>query len=124
VRDIFFFVLVYLYLIVILFFVGYLNFFVSMGFLSIYIIYVILVVIQAKGTKEDNEKNIEDAHLNMDAQDFLRAATRCRVATGAKHTSMKAVDAEYRRMVAKREEGLGVDDDTDEELAEDLDEAL
>jgi len=55
VRDIFFFVLVYVYLYIILFFVGHLDFFVSLGFLSIYIIYVIIVVVQARQTKEDDE---------------------------------------------------------------------
>lgn len=45
VRDIFFFVLVYFYLFIILFFIGHLDFFVSFGFLSIYIIYVVIVVI-------------------------------------------------------------------------------
>jgi len=49
IRDIIFFVLVYIYLIAILFVVGHFNFFISFGFFSIYIIYVVMVVMQAKG---------------------------------------------------------------------------
>ena len=47
-RDIFFFLLVYAYILNILFDIGYLNWMISGGFLLIYIIYVVIVVFQSK----------------------------------------------------------------------------
>jgi len=38
----------------------------------------------------------------MDAKDFLKAATSVKKATGGKTHSMKAVEAEFKRMHAKR----------------------
>jgi Ca2+/Na+ antiporter len=117
IRDIFFFVLVYIYLVVILFAVGHFNFYISLGFLAIYIIYVALVVIQARQTKDESEENIHDAHLAVDAEDFLKAGARARAATGgAKHTGLKAVEAEFKRMAAKRGAGLDIDDESDSGL--------
>lgn len=113
IRDIFFFVLVYIYLVVILFAVGHFNFYISLGFLAIYIIYVALVVIQARLTKDESEENIHDAQLAVDAEDFLKAGARAIAATGAKHTGIGAVEAEFKRMAAKRGAGLDLDDESD-----------
>jgi Ca2+/Na+ antiporter len=91
-RDIFFFVLVYLYLYMILFFVGYLNFYISFGFLMIYIIYVFIVVIQAKASRVENEENEHEAEQNMNALDFLNAGKNLRHADGTRHHKLKLDD--------------------------------
>jgi len=71
-RDLFFFVLVYAYLLVILFAIGYLNWLISGGFLTIYIVYVIIVVAQSKKKKaEETNENVRSAALNMQAANFL-----------------------------------------------------
>ena len=46
----------------------------------IYIIYVIIVVIQAKssGKKDDSQFHEKDAELNFDALDLINAATRAK----------------------------------------------
>ena len=63
----------YSYLLVILFAIGYLNWIVSTGFLSIYIVYVIIVVAQAKNkNKEANKENVDESALNMKADEFLK----------------------------------------------------
>ena len=64
--------LVYSYLLVILFAIGYLNWLISGGFLTIYIVYVIIVVAQSKEKQaESSDENVRDAALNMQAANFL-----------------------------------------------------
>ena len=118
VRDIFFFVLVYVYLYVILFFIGHLNFFVSIGFFSIYVVYVIIVVIQARGAKVENEENENEAEANMNALDFLTAGKHAKHAAGTRYVKMNDVVGEFKRMHGKKPTQL---EDIDLE-EEDLDE--
>ena len=55
--------------------IEYLNFGISFGFLGIYLIYVAIVVIQAKYSKKTDEEALEDAQLNLDAAAFVKAAS-------------------------------------------------
>lgn len=71
-RDLCFFIIVYSYLLIILFFIGYLNFAISSGFLTIYIVYVIIVVIQSKNKKAEKDKvTVKESTLNLQADRFL-----------------------------------------------------
>ena len=60
IRDITFFILTLIYLLVVMLVVGYFDLWLSIGLIAIYFIYVLTVMVQSKmhPPQDDNEENI------------------------------------------------------------------
>lgn len=64
-RDIIFFMITCIYLLIIFLFIHEFDIFLAVGLLAIYAIYVILVVVQSKTSSRDNEEAEQDEKANI-----------------------------------------------------------
>jgi len=55
------------YILICMLFVGYVNLYISLGFIIIYAVFIVIVVVQSKTVKVDDEAN-EDAYTKKASQ--------------------------------------------------------
>lgn len=62
-----FYLLTMVYILICMLFVGYVNLYISLGFIIIYAVFIVIVVVQSKTVKVDDEAN-EDAYTKKASQ--------------------------------------------------------
>ena len=103
-REMSFLIMVYLYLITIFFSYQKIDLWVSLGFFLMYITYVILVIVQSGGKREEDmdEDRSVSVNVKIKAMDFVKEASVYQKKAGEGSVSLKQLESQYEKSTTRR----------------------